>query len=358
MNTPSTRQQQVPMAHVRHLLNDVQQQGYTLEFLLEHVGVTPQQLHQDAIPAELFGELYQRIMSITQDESFGLLSTGKIPSGTFRMLCHCIINCTTLEKAIHRSGDFYEICRGAQFKPKLHQRGRNTRLIIAPLDQQPEQSLQTKLIRENPEKIIRYLSMWHRFNCWLVGADIPLTRVHLSLPAPKKTLVNMGLFNCPIKFNQTETGLIFPTRFLQHTIVQNPKTLHSFLKTAPSQLIALPRDNTSLSAQVRSLMGKDFSRALPSVEMIAQQLNVSVSTLRRRLQEEATSYQKIKDQCRKQAAIAYMNAPQLSITDVSELMGYDEPSAFFRSFKKWTGQTPGAYRRSSAYMAQLQHPLS
>jgi AraC-like DNA-binding protein len=45
-----------------------------------------------------------------------------------------------------------------------------------------------------------------------------------------------------------------------------------------------------------------------------------------------------------------MNAPQLSINDIASLMGFDEPSAFFRSFKKWTGMTPGEYRKSEEYM--------
>jgi AraC-like DNA-binding protein len=45
-----------------------------------------------------------------------------------------------------------------------------------------------------------------------------------------------------------------------------------------------------------------------------------------------------------------MNAPQLSINDIASLMGFDEPSAFFRSFKKWTGMTPGEYRKSEDFI--------
>lgn len=113
-------------------------------------------------------------------------------------------------------------------------------------------------------------------------------------------------------------------------------------------------DDTSLKSQVIALIGKDFSQELPSAEEVAYRLHMSVSTLRRRLLEEDTSYQKIKDECRKVAALNYMNSPQLSISDVAGLMGFDEPSAFFRSFKKWTGMTPGEYRRSDTYCQQLQ----
>ena len=126
---------------------------------------------------------------------------------------------------------------------------------------------------------------------------------------------------------------------------KSEESLRAFLKTAPYQLIVMVDNDRSLKSQIMAMIGKDFSRDMPGAEEVARTLGMSVSTLRRRLQEEGTSYQAIKDGCRKAAAINYLSSPQLSINDVSALMGFDEPSAFFRSFKKWTGMTPGEYRR-------------
>ena len=135
--------------------------------------------------------------------------------------------------------------------------------------------------------------------------------------------------------------------------MQTEQTLQGFLKTAPYQLLVMVDDNGSLKNQVVALLGQNFSMNPPSAEKIASTLNMSLSTLRRRLLEENTSFQKIKDECRKNSAIKYMGSPQLSIQDVAELMGFDEPSAFFRCFKRWTGMTPGDYRRSLGYLGQL-----
>ena len=115
-------------------------------------------------------------------------------------------------------------------------------------------------------------------------------------------------------------------------------------------------DDNSLSAQIVALIGRDFSRPPPSAEKVAETLNLSLSTLRRRLLVEKTTFQTIKDECRKNSAIEYMSAPQLSINDVAGLMGFDEPSAFFRSFKRWTGMTPGEYRQNLAYDKQIHRP--
>jgi len=61
--------------------------------------------------------------------------------------------------------------------------------------------------------------------------------------------------------------------------------------------------------------------------------------------EEGCSYQQIKDECRRNAALIYLDAPQLSLAEVASLTGFSEPSAFFRAFRKWTGSTPSDYRQ-------------
>ena len=71
---------------------------------------------------------------------------------------------------------------------------------------------------------------------------------------------------------------------------------------------------------------------------------MSARTLRRRLDKEGTSYQRIKDGARRDAAIAFLNNPALTVSDVAELIGFSDPSAFHRSFKRWTGVSPGEYR--------------
>ena len=103
-------------------------------------------------------------------------------------------------------------------------------------------------------------------------------------------------FRSDVKFNQHGNVIVFPSRYLDYPIVQNEKTLHAFLKAAPYQLLVMVgSEDSSLREQVVALIGRDFSLAPPSAEQVAKTLNMSVSTLRRRLLEEDTTYQKIKD---------------------------------------------------------------
>ncbi|GAA6167890.1 AraC family transcriptional regulator [Sessilibacter corallicola] len=343
----------VPAGYVRQLLKLVDEQGLSVDELLSHVGINAEEIDaKTEFPADKFGALYQSIYYIAQDEFFGLANGGKVPNGTFRMMCHCIIHCETLGRAVYRASDFHEISRGTSVKPLLTRKGRYAKISFTTTEA-ADQPLDQIFHNENAIRIRTSLSMWHHFLCWLIGKRLELKAAYFSFAEPDDVSQYRTLFQSQVRFDQHDNAIVFPANYLDFPIVQTPESLRSFLKTAPYQLIVMVDDDASLKSQVVALIGKDFSQVLPSAEEVAHRLHMSVSTLRRRLLEEGESYQQIKDECRKVAALNYMNSPQLSINDVAGLMGFEEPSAFFRSFKKWTGMTPGEYRRSDVYCQRI-----
>lgn len=347
----------VPMSSVRYLLKAVDNQGLNCNELLDSLGISRSDVEQNThFPAYQYGMLYQKIMWLVQDESFGMLSGGKVPNGAFRMMCLSIIHARSLAHAMYRCSDFYDICRGPTIKPVLIKKGRFAMVTFAPIDS-AEADLDALVEAESREQLRTTLSMWHHFICWLIGRRLNLKAAYFTCERPDDLEYYKTLFQSEVKFHQHANALVFPASYLDMPIVQTEDSLRGFLKTAPYQLLVMVDNDNSLKSQVMAMLGKDFSREMPSADEVASGLNMSVSTLRRRLNEEKTSYQHIKDECRKEAAITYMNASQLSINDIALLMGFDEPSAFFRSFKKWTGMTPGEYRKSEGFtkMAKTLH---
>ncbi|MGB7478811.1 MAG: helix-turn-helix domain-containing protein [Burkholderiaceae bacterium] len=100
------------------------------------------------------------------------------------------------------------------------------------------------------------------------------------------------------------------------------------------------------------MRGRSTSRALPApqwpeFDALADELNLAGSTLRRRLEQEGQSYQAIKDQLRRDLAIDRLLRSTDSVAAIAAELGFAEPSAFYRAFKKWTGARPAEYRRHS-----------
>ena len=346
----------VPTGYVRQLLDQVAEQGYDVGELLDYVGIDAAEIeHQTEFPAKKFGYLYQHVMYITQDEYFGMLSGSKLPLGSFRMMCHAIINCRNMGHAIMRASKFHDIVRGSRIKPSLDKQGRYARVSFSGVDSLDQSELDQLMATEDPASICTSLSVWHHFVSWLIGERVTLEQVSFSFSIENAAANCQARFQAEIKYDQAENAIIFPAHYLEYPVIQSEETLKGFLKTAPYQLLVMVDDSSSLKNQVVALIGQNFSMAPPSAEKVAATLNMSLSTLRRRLLEEGTTFQKIKDECRKNSALKLMNSPQLSIHDVAEQMGFDETSAFFRSFKRWTGMTPGAYRQSREYRSQLRH---
>lgn len=337
----------VPIRIAKSVLRVVEAQGYDIDDLLTSLGIDFNPLTAKPCPefisAALYNKLYSRVVWLLQDECFGLHLREKIPAGTFRMMCYHVIHCDTLERAIVRCSEFNAFCRNLaglkplQFNP------------LEPLDATRITNVMPDDERDTaPPNLISIsasLHMWRRFCGWLIGKPLELNAVLFRGSAPGNTEALRSLFDCELIFGAPHNGLRFARSYLTSPVVQTEDTLRQFLRTAPYQLSVMDGERAdSTVARMRMLIGNDFSREFPGIDTMANALNVSVRTLRRRLTAEGTTFQAFKDQTRVQAAINYLNHPELKINAVSALLGFDEPSAFHRSFKKWTSMTPGEYR--------------
>jgi AraC-like DNA-binding protein len=109
----------------------------------------------------------------------------------------------------------------------------------------------------------------------------------------------------------------------------------------------LSQEKDSLSdLQAAALQAMRAGR--PELGWVARQMATSTRTLQRRLAEGGTSWRELLEGLRQQAAREYLQDPALSVDDVAVLLGYSEASTFHRAFRRWTGQSPGAWRQSRA----------
>jgi len=189
------------------------------------------------------------------------------------------------------------------------------------------------------------LAMWMRVCGWLIGQHIDITSATCAGPEPGFTAGIRHFFHCPVEYEQGANTVTFSARHLDAELVRDEPQLLEFLKLAPYHIVIEPLDCiASITYRIREILGTDFREEMPSFEELTGLLNMSARTLRRRLEKEGTSYQRIKDNARRDVAISLLSRDRLTVSDVAEQVGFSDPSAFHRSFKKWTGQSPGSYR--------------
>ena len=118
------------------------------------------------------------------------------------------------------------------------------------------------------------------------------------------------------------------------------KTFEPELQRRISKLEA----SAPLNERVRSVLLETLPSGETSVDAAARRLGVSVRTLQRTLKQEGTSYKEIVRQTRERLARHYVTKTSLAYGEISFLIGFEEPSSFFRAFREWTGETPESFR--------------
>jgi AraC-like DNA-binding protein len=150
-------------------------------------------------------------------------------------------------------------------------------------------------------------------------------------------------FDAPVAFGADTTQLVLPRGALDLALrTSDPALLAILTRAADDQARTTARD-PSVTAQVARVLRDLLREDAGSIEHVAKRLGVPPRSLQRRLKDEGTSFQVVRDATRKELAQRYLDA-RMSIAEISFLLGFSEPSAFFRAFKRWTGLTPAGAR--------------
>ncbi|WP_172657012.1 AraC family transcriptional regulator [Collimonas arenae] len=164
---------------------------------------------------------------------------------------------------------------------------------------------------------------------------------------PLDTKPFTDFFGCDVLFNQPATALRIPIRNLRAPLCQpDPTLIHILEKQAEEFLAQLPKESEFVM-HVRRCIANLLHGGEPALEQVASTLSIAPRTLRRRLQEYETTFRELLDDIRKHMAEQYLRDPNLQLTDVAQLLGYSEQSAFQRAFLRWTGTTPKTFQRKT-----------
>jgi AraC-like DNA-binding protein len=148
-----------------------------------------------------------------------------------------------------------------------------------------------------------------------------------------------------IRFGQATNQLVFDPGVLDLSFVMADPVAQRVAREQCERALDVIGQKASLLTQVRGLIPQQEG-GFRTLEQVARCLHVSGRTLKRRLSEHGTSFSELLDEQRRHLAMLLLRSPDSSIEDVADRLGYTDPANFTRAFRRWTGQTPRAFRRS------------
>lgn len=171
--------------------------------------------------------------------------------------------------------------------------------------------------------------------------------VRFTFPAPASATEHARVLGVAPSFGAPVAAVALPAAdWARPTRTADPP-LFSALDGHARTLLQRAAPPPGLAARARQAIADELAGREPALERVARRLGASPRTLQRRLREEGTSFAAAVDAVRRERALAFLAAGDVSVAEVSWLLGFSEQSAFARAFKRWTGAPPTAWRRGA-----------
>ena len=308
------------------------------EALLRSIGVDPACVASpDAyLPIETYLRIQEGAAEYTGDPCFGLHTGEFVEPGSWSILGYMMMNCKTLEEAFEKSGRYSRII-GNLIEGRAVIRLNRVKLVFFTPPQAPTMSRHCfEAAFASTVRMMRTLT----------GVKLSPLEVTFIYPLPASTAEYERIFCCPVRFAQRENSMTVATSIGRTPILAaNPGLLEYFERYAQEFLLEMDRKSESTRAVTRIILSRLDDEAL-SLAKVAREMAVCVRTLQKRLEAEGVAFSDLLRAIREKLAKKYLHE-NYTVEEITYLLGFSEPSVFRKAFKKWSGVTPGEYRKAA-----------
>jgi len=179
----------------------------------------------------------------------------------------------------------------------------------------------------------------------LLGPAFRLRMVELTYPAPPYAARYAAVLDTEVRFGAERSRALIDARWLHQPLPgRNPLASRQAEELCRQQLALVRGVSPEIVASVTRLLHM-HDEGQVRIARIAQALNLSERSLRRRLAAAGTSFSALNDRVRSERAMALLHGGRLSIAEIGATLGFSDPREFRRAFKRWTGLAPLEARR-------------
>jgi AraC-like DNA-binding protein len=294
------------------------------------------------LPISQVQKLWKEAVEMTGDEHLALHLGESINTIGVGILAYVMMHCPTFGKALEKLCQYQDIvCDGSKTTLTIIDD-----LVYLNLTQICDDIIYPQYAFESE------LSIYYAATKDMIGAFLPLKSIHFNYAQYADMEEYKRIFQTEnVVFGSGFTGMVFDKKYLETPILNANPNLFSLFEIHAQDILNSLKLNTSIAEKIKKEIVQELKGEEPSLSNIAKKLGIGVRSIQLKLKEEGVTFQQLLEEIRKNLATKHLKEDKLSTTDIAYLLGYSEPSVFFRSFKKWTGNTPTFYRKSHLMVA-------
>jgi AraC-like DNA-binding protein len=164
--------------------------------------------------------------------------------------------------------------------------------------------------------------------------------VHVTHPAPPYRAEYERIFQCPVVFGSGWNAWRADPALPSYRVALQPRYVFGVLSARAGDLLNELASSKTARGRVESLLMPILHTGDIGMDTIASRMGVSRQTLFRRLKAEGVTFEQVLDALRHRLALDYLDSRKVSVNETAYLVGFSDPTAFSRAFKRWTGRSP------------------
>jgi AraC-like DNA-binding protein len=177
-----------------------------------------------------------------------------------------------------------------------------------------------------------------------LGFPQTVKQIHVTHPDPGYAHEYARIFQVPVRFGAEWNAMEIDPALLTFRLNLQPRYVFGILTEHADALLKELENSKSLRGRVENLLMPILHKGDIGMDAVAGKLGMSRQTLFLKLKAEGTTFEKLLDDLRQRLALEYLGGKKVSINEIAYLVGFSDPAAFSRAFKRWTGKSPRAMR--------------
>jgi AraC-like DNA-binding protein len=279
--------------------------------------------------------LWELAVARSGKQTLGLSRDMAASHGNLDVVAHAMLTCQTLLEGLQRLSRYMNVVSNAATFVLTPNRGGGHWLELGHMGGD----------RPVPRQRVEFGMLTVLAHCsWITGRELRAREVEFVYPRPADAEPHRAAFDCPVRFSAPANRALLREADLRLPLFGRNEALSVVHEKLVEQRME-SLHGVKTSQRVQELIAARVAEHDLGRDCIAAALCMSSRTLQRRLEEEGTSFQKLRDDTRRELAQRFLREPgSKSLSRVAERLGFEDQSNLFRACKRWFGESPGQYR--------------